>query len=148
MLAQRLTGRVGFWSGQVSGGVGRRFSEKESCLGPQEQLQAPTPRSGKPHADPGPCTQPVFWLPSKSASQQLLGSVPPPSLGKAVGGLYLPPSWEEGLLAGWQDPDQGVRWGKTRPAGRTLEEHPWNGVLEPAHFRFSVKYSGILWASY
>lgn len=92
VLAQRPTGRVGFWSGQVSGAVGRMFSEEESCLGPQEQLWPPTPRSGKPRADPGPCTRPVVRLPIVSASQQLLGNVPPPSLGKAVGGLYLPPS--------------------------------------------------------
>lgn len=44
--------------------------------GASRQLRPPYPRSVLRRADPGPCTRPVFRLPSKSASQQLLGRVP------------------------------------------------------------------------
>lgn len=49
------------------------------------------------------------------------------------------------VLAGWQGPDQGVRWGKTGPALGESRGKTWSGVLEPVCLsNFLFKFSGIL----
>lgn len=70
-------------SGECSLGRSPAWGLRRSCC--------PCPRWDEPTADPGPCTLPSFWLSNPVClSEQLLGSVPPPSLGKAEGGHYPP----------------------------------------------------------
>ena len=64
------------------------FSEEESCLGPQKQLLPLPPGWASPLLTQVPALCLLSGCPTESASQQLLGSVPPPSLGKAEGGHY------------------------------------------------------------
>lgn len=67
------------------------LSEEESCL---RSSCCPYLQVGQAHQDPGPCTLPIFWLPIPVClSEQLLGTVQPPALGKALGGggLHPPP---------------------------------------------------------
>lgn len=77
----QLEGVGGGWSGQVSGRVGRMFSEEGSCLGPQEQRLPPPPGWASP-----PLTLvPTLCLSSGCPSEQPLGAVLPASLRKTPG---------------------------------------------------------------
>lgn len=135
VLAQRPAWGVCFWSGRVSG-LAKCLGELGECsLGrsPAWGLRSsccPYPQVGWGHCWPRSLQSACFLAAQLSLPLSSCWAVCHlQAWERQRVGIILSLLVSKKVLAGWQGPDQGVRWGKTGPALGESRGKTWSGVL-------------------